>query len=297
MPARRYRYHEQCGAESGKSDQRESTRTTQSESLKRLRVSPCKLCGIDGRLVDAHIIPAAFFRDLHTAGGGGPPLEIVANDPKVYPKRAPIGVYDQGLVCDACERRFGPWDTYAAELLIQGRDTAFRPVVIEGRYAPAIVADGVDYHRFRMFVLSLLWRAAASSHPYFSRVTIPRRVERLRELVLSDQPGGNREFSTVLSRWKDSRASAWGEKLIVSPYEYRSTYGPRMVRLFIGSFVLDVRVSDIPLPLPLDQLQFLPGGPLYAIERELVGSKDLNAVVPAIKNLIARKKRPPRAPT
>ena len=114
----------------------------------------CKLCGEERPLIDAHIIPASFFRDAQL---GPEVLQVLSNDPREYPRRAPQGVYDQELVCESCERKFGPWDGYAAELLINRRDTAFRRLVIKGQIPPAQVVDPYDFEPLRMFVISLLW--------------------------------------------------------------------------------------------------------------------------------------------
>jgi hypothetical protein len=52
----------------------------------------CKLCGVDKKLVKAHIIPEAFFKPLRS--GKNAPLLIRPGD---YVKRAPIGVYDKTI--------------------------------------------------------------------------------------------------------------------------------------------------------------------------------------------------------
>jgi hypothetical protein len=74
----------------------------------------CKLCGQDKKLVKAHVIPASFFRPLRSEKNS--PLLITAGN---YVKRAPIGVYDKTILCEACEKQFGIWDDYAQSLLIQ----------------------------------------------------------------------------------------------------------------------------------------------------------------------------------
>jgi hypothetical protein len=247
----------------------------------------CKLCGEERPLIDAHIIPASFFRDAQL---GPEVLQVLSNDPRQYPRRAPQGVYDQELVCESCERKFGPWDGYAAELLINRRDTAFRPLVIEGQIASAQVVDPYDFERLRMFVISLLWRAAASSHPFFQRITLPARIQRLRDLVRAEDVGLQSEFRAIVTRWE--RDPAWPESgIIANPFEYSSSEGPRTVRIYLGAFALDVQVDAMP-PVPqLEAMRMAPGRPLYAVTRSLRGSNDLSALAPGIMNWAALRDR------
>ena len=55
----------------------------------------CRLCGNTGKFVKAHIIPEAFFRILRK--DGSTPL-LVTGTPNQFPKRSPIGVYDEGIL-------------------------------------------------------------------------------------------------------------------------------------------------------------------------------------------------------
>lgn len=243
----------------------------------------CKLCGETRRLVRAHIIPESFFRDAQI---GEEALHLIGGPNPRYARRSPIGVYDKNLVCAFCERLFGPWDTYAADLLINRRNAAFKPLLIDGRMVPAQVADPYDYEKLRMFVLSLLWRAGASSQPFFRRITLPVRIERLRDLIRNGDLGRQSEFRTVFARWElDAK---WPESgLIADPYEYRSNQGPRMLRAYLGVFTVDVQVDDMP-PVPAhEHVCMARDRPLYSLLRPLRGSRDLYGLEPVIADWVA----------
>jgi hypothetical protein len=77
----------------------------------------CKLCGSEADLIKAHVIPKRFWEIDETR----PRPRIVTNIKGIYPKRIPIGVYDQTIVCENCERGFGDYDSYAADLFSTGR--------------------------------------------------------------------------------------------------------------------------------------------------------------------------------
>jgi hypothetical protein len=248
----------------------------------------CKLCGANANLVDAHIIPVSFFRAINRGGG---PLQLVSNDPTKFPKRAPIGVYDQNLVCNSCEERFGPWDSYAADLLINRRDGVFIPFVsADGKIPPATMAVDIDFPKMRLFVLSLLWRAASSTHPYFARIQVAAQLPKLQTLVHAADVGRQVDFATVFTRWTDLRSILDGQ-FISDPFEYSLTQtGAHMARFYVGAFALDIQLDNSQLPEALAELALARERPLYAVHRSLVGSHDLNAVEPALRNVAQRAK-------
>ena len=87
----------------------------------------CKFCNTDGKLVDAHIIPKAFYRRE-----GDHPFMIMNATRAERPARSQKGLWDDTILCDSCEGRFAFLDTYAAENLQQRRMDAL-PVVLNGR--------------------------------------------------------------------------------------------------------------------------------------------------------------------
>src|SRR5262245_752484 len=72
----------------------------------------CRFCCVREDFIDAHIIPAGFWRPFRE--DGITPRLVSSSD---HPKRIPTGVYDKAILCAGCEPQFGPWDQYALELL------------------------------------------------------------------------------------------------------------------------------------------------------------------------------------
>src|SRR6202521_4424365 len=114
-------------------------------------MSRCRLCEQERRLVRAHAIPEAFFRVLRS--GGETPL-LVSNTGNSFPRRAPIGVYDEGMLCDECERKFGDVDSYAAQVLLTSFQELFKPVVHGERVA--LQAKGVNQELLLPFLVGTL---------------------------------------------------------------------------------------------------------------------------------------------
>ena len=125
----------------------------------------CKLTGKEGSGVDAHIIPRAFYR---LEGDQPPGLKVLSSTLGTYPRRSQIGEYDNLIVTEHGERLFSPYDDYAKELLIDGRE-AFHELRHENRIV-GFGVDGYDYARLKLFILSVLWRASVSSRAFFNKI-------------------------------------------------------------------------------------------------------------------------------
>jgi hypothetical protein len=116
------------------------------------------------------------------------------------PVRSPSGLYDSRIVCLSCEAQFGPWDTYGIEFLRRSL-TEFDLLMSSGS-ARAYAPKEFNYHRFKLFVLSLLWRAHAAGHPFWSNVRLGPFAETLRNRILSADPGSQHDFPVYLARYE-----------------------------------------------------------------------------------------------
>ena len=109
----------------------------------------CKLCTNEAALIKAHVIPKSFW-EIEAAQ---PPPRMVTNIEGVFPKRIPIGVYDQTIVCERCERSFSDYDSYAAQLFLK-RFNEFEEVSETNRRLTGYVLRDVNY-RFSSYSPSL----------------------------------------------------------------------------------------------------------------------------------------------
>jgi hypothetical protein len=228
----------------------------------------CQLCRQDIPLIDAHIIPRPFFRP---EGPSGAP-KFLSNTDGSYPKRAPIGIYDPGILCAKCDGRIGRWDEYGVELFIQSLD-AFTPVIEHGDLV-AFQRDTFDYSRLRLFVLSVLWRAHLSSHEMFRRVDLGERADRLREMVESDGPGDSREFSMALSAFT-VRGKIPNIGIPIADPFMETWDGVNACRLSFGVVTAYVSVDRAPLPQSLMAMGVVEDRPLILIERDYSTSSEI----------------------
>ncbi len=246
----------------------------------------CKLCQQDRPLIRSHVIPDAFSRDIK--GDDVKPPVMISNNPEQHPKRRPGGHYDDGLVCEPCERLFSPWDDYAARFFLnQFREDGQPLNATTSGEVMAYRCDNVDYRNLKLFAISLLWRAAASSIEFCRRVTIGPYEERARQLILADDPGAPEYFSVLINRWVAAPNRQGLLQSQLSPYCARIE-GVNEVKLFLGGAIIHVKVDKRPYPEPFPELILRADAPLHVIAREFAGSRDLLALRPALDAHVAR---------
>jgi hypothetical protein len=217
---------------------------------------------------------------------------VVTNIKGVFPKRIPIGVYDQTIVCERCERGFSEYDSYAADLLLN-RFNEFEEIRDDKGKLTGYVHRNCDYRPLKLFAIAVLWRASASSHPFFSRVQLGPFERMAREMLLRREAGNATTFSVLFS--------AWDSPVIMDPFAERWD-GVRAYRFYLGRFVAHIKVDRRPFLGPFAKVALSPNGPLHLISRELAASKDFRVaahimavnqlqIVPAA--LAGRKPRQP----
>lgn len=198
----------------------------------------CKLTGNEGKGVRAHIIPKSFYAiDPEETQ----PVRLITNAKGHYPRRVPIGVYDTTIVTEEGERIFTEWDDYASGLLLENK-TAFEPLAHNGETVAFQITE-YDYHKLKLFFLSVLWRASASSQHFFRRVNLGPHEESIRNALLEGNPGDSECFSVCLAKWSDHPDGAG----MMDPYRTRFdglNYYVMYLEHYIVYFKVDRRIAS-----------------------------------------------------
>lgn len=149
----------------------------------------CALTQNEGEFIKAHLIPRALTRP----SSPGQPIMQIASGKK--PTRRWDSWYDDRLVTIKGENILTEFDTWAIQqlrahkLVWSGWGEA---QTLEGHYSPLPCSpwgirriSGLDTLRLRLYFLSLLWRAAATSRHEFAEVEIScDDLERLRIMLI-----------------------------------------------------------------------------------------------------------------
>jgi len=99
------------------------------------------------------------------------------------------------LLCKECEGKFSRYETYASNNLLnltlplpQSKEDLVNTVQVD------------DYAKLKLFLLSMLWRVGVARHGFFSCVDLGPHTDRLREMLIAEDPGEPDEYGCHISR-------------------------------------------------------------------------------------------------
>lgn len=236
----------------------------------------CKLCNQERSLVRAHVIPEGFFRLLRN--GNESPI-LLTNIEGEYQRRSPIGEYDTTILCEICEQRFGPWDDYAQQFLLQSFDEDL--YILHNGTKVALKIPIFDYHKLKLFFESLLWRASVSTREFYKKVRTGPFEDQLRGRIISEEPGDAETFAVTLAKFEHGLGTA-----ILDPHPDRPLNGINYMRFYLGGFIAYIKLDRRPAPDFLGQFKMSPNEPLIIILRDLTRSKEL----PLMRDIVERFK-------
>lgn len=160
----------------------------------------CKLCQEERELCnESHIIPNFLYKELFDdkhrifrLSTDSPRIDNVSN-----------GEYEGGILCFDCDNRvLGGFESYASMVFHGG----VRGISSQNFRKPDGLEfsrlGGIDYKKFKLFLLSLLWKASISSRPFFQHVSLGAYEEKIRRMLLNGDPGKANAYPCVISSYR-----------------------------------------------------------------------------------------------
>lgn len=194
----------------------------------------CLLTGHRGKLVKAHLLPAALTK--HSESG----MHFIQAGEGQRPSKRWTSWYDPNLVTSEGEKILADYDDWGIKTLRDLNlvwsswegDLELKDEEADSLGRGIRVIDGVDGDRLRLFLLSLLWRAAASNLPEFAPIILrPGQLRRLATMLIDKDPSPRFLFPTCLIQLKTK-----GERHNATPISITKPRGskgiPRRVRIF-----------------------------------------------------------------
>jgi len=152
----------------------------------------CRLCSSKGELRFSHILPEFLYTPLYDEKHR---LVGLKYDPEQGPgeKFLQKGIREF-LLCANCEQHLSKFEQYASQVLRELPDTS--------KELPGSVVrvTGIDYKKFKLFQMSLLWRSGVSNQASFQGVYLGPHEQRLRQMIREENPGSPLDYGCVLIR-------------------------------------------------------------------------------------------------
>lgn len=206
-------------------------------TLKDSNIGNCKLCLEQKPLCESHIIPEFWYQPLY--------MNHKFIQPKVDEKLG-VKIFQKGikepLLCVDCEEFL---NTIYEQPIHQFWKEKVNIAALNYSKDSHFVLQNLNYTKFKLYHLSVLWRAHHSNNQMFEKVKLGAKHERiLREMILTQQPGEETVypvFGSVLFR------KATGEvmkDMMIQPLQLKTRDGHYAYRFLFGGVVWWIGVSS-----------------------------------------------------
>jgi hypothetical protein len=157
-------------------------------------VGTCALCHLQRQLRNSHVLPELCYKPLYETAGTERRAILIARDDARHKKPYLREGLRHPLLCADCEG-----------FLSREYEEPFAKHWMSGACLPQNLTSGLqlvqtyDYRRFKLFHLSVLWRAGIDAQRFgrespWHRVYLGKHEERLRTLIRSGDPGQPGEY-------------------------------------------------------------------------------------------------------
>jgi len=178
-----------------------------------MKLGTCRLCMQTAPLLNkSHIIPDFFYDQAGLYNEKHKIHKFKIQNNKIDKKASfiPTGVNEGGLLCKECDNiLIGGLELYGRKVLFGGlkeyeeiKGTNYKNPKDGFEYS---IIENVDYRKFKLFLLSILWRSKISNNPVFKEVSFSiEYTEYLRTMIIEGNPGKYNDFPIItMSYLKD----------------------------------------------------------------------------------------------
>lgn len=195
----------------------------------------CALCRCEAQLKNSHVIPEFLYRSLYDDIHRFHQISVDPDQPNLFLQKG----LREPMLCEPCEQRLSASERYMSLLLNGGVSVDVQ------RVGDRLHLSGLDYPKLKLFQLSILWRASVSSLSAFSQVDLGPHEERIRKMLLANDPGPTEAYGCLMFILMHQDEQLHG--LIVPP-TWARLLEQKAYRFVFGGLVFLYVVSSTPTP-------------------------------------------------
>lgn len=168
-----------------------------------MKSGKCKLCGEVKSLINkSHIIPGSLYRYVfnseHSLVKFNP-----HNNNKYLPNftRHHNGEYEGEILCQNCDNVIlgQNLESYGSKTFIEKILSTNRSnIKNQENEIEFDTLSGIDYQKFKIYLLSILWRMGISNRKFFEGTDLETHEIKLRKMILNENPGKVEEYPFLL---------------------------------------------------------------------------------------------------
>lgn len=232
----------------------------------------CALCLQEKELQESHILPEFLYKNVYDPDHSFFSLSTAPEEPT---KKHRKGVYEK-LLCMACEQIIGEYEDYAAKVLNGGTRISVQ------QFPEKLLIGNLDYARFKLFQISLLWRAGASSDRAFRSIELGPHAEAMRKMLFTKTPGEPHKYGCLLFYSSTTHEMM---KRMINPFEKikKKIGGFHSYRAVLGGLMWAYVVSNRSHLFRYQQGFFQKNGELPIFNSGPLGDKFMRVFATAFK--------------
>lgn len=210
-----------------------------------LRHMKCKLCLQNKKLQKkSHIIPDFMYKELYDAGHNLYQLSTV--DP-TNTSSVPTGEYEANILCNDCDRGIigNIYEDYGSKILYENKKLNVQKVENKDDGMSWLIVKNIDYTKFKLFLISILWRSSITSRKFFDDVKLGPHEEIMREMIIKRNPKEPYEYPCAIFGIRNDYPLA--AEIIAQPRKIRKD-GCSYYVFFIGGMLYALYISKHNVP-------------------------------------------------
>lgn len=233
----------------------------------------CALCLEEAELRNSHVIPEFMYTPLYNDKHQ---FHVLSSTESTRAQKLQRGLREK-LLCDCCETKIGQYERYASHVF-NGTVS-----VKSSRTGDLVHIAGLSYKEFKLFGLSIVWRASVSKLEFFRNVSLGPHEETIRLMLLTESPGRPESYGMFLAPIVAGDIDV--KELIVQPTHARMD-GHYCYRFVFGGLVWVFVISGHKVRGNLKQAFVNEVGEMLMLVSEL---KDVTFIVNSMKAIGSRK--------
>lgn len=226
----------------------------------------CKLCLNEAQLLPkSHIIPEFLYKELYDEKHRfffTTSTNLKEGKKNLKPLQS--GIYEGNILCINCDNSIlGSLERYSANFLFPKNTSKEKSCQLIPNYIENgnqfLKRSNVDYNKFKLFFLSILWRSSISSKEFFKEIQIGIHEHIIREMIIQNQPGEINDYPVLITIIDQSSKSP---KDYIGQPRLGKYEGHRIALFWTSSLLFCVIISSHKKPSKLLDMALKPSGDL-----------------------------------